>query len=115
MTGDIILIKKQDQYQPKDVVTFGDKSQRVVTHRIIEVKKEQNQEEFITQGDANQSPDAHTISVSQIKGKVELVIPKLGFAVAFAQSKVGIAILIGIPVVLVIYDELRKILSEMKK
>ncbi len=115
MTGDIILIKKQDQYQPKDVVTFSDQSQRVVTHRIIEVKKEQNQEEFITQGDANQSPDAHTISVSQIKGKVELVIPKLGFAVAFAQSKVGIAILIGIPVVLVIYDELRKILSEMKK
>lgn len=115
MTGDIILIKKQDRYQLKDVVTFNDQSDRVVTHRIIEIKNNQDREEFVTQGDANQSPDIHPIDASQVKGKVAMVVPKLGFAVAFAQSRVGIAVLIGVPVVLVIYDELKKILAEMKK
>lgn len=117
MTGDIILIKAEETYHVKDVVTFKDNSQRVVTHRIIETtekSKDGGSEEFVTQGDANQSPDAHPITNSHILGKVQLVIPKLGFAVAFAQTKIGIATLIGIPVVLIIYDELRKILAEIK-
>lgn len=114
MTGDIIAVKSQNDYKERDVVTFFDSSQRVVTHRIIKIQQEDDLQ-YITQGDANQSPDPHSIHRDQIVGVVTLVIPKLGFAVAFAQSKIGIAFLIGIPVILLIYDELRKIFAEVKK
>lgn len=113
MTGDIIGVKQENEYKQKDVITFSDSSERVITHRIIEINEEVHQ--YVTQGDANQTPDPHPIKQDQIIGKVAFVIPKLGFAVAFAQSKTGIAILIGIPAVLIIYDELRKIFVEVKK
>lgn len=114
MTGDIIAVKQESEYKQNDVVTFSDSSERVITHRIIEIQQDEDSQ-YITQGDANQSPDPHPIQRDQIIGKVILVIPKLGFAVAFAQSKTGIAILIGVPVILIIYDELRKVFAEVKK
>ncbi len=114
MTGDIIAVKQENEYKQNDVVTFSDNSQRVITHRIIEIQQNDDLQ-YITQGDANQSPDPHPIKSDQIIGKVNLVIPKLGFAVAFAQSKTGIALLVGVPVILIIYDELRKVFAEVKK
>ena len=115
MTGDIIVIQPSGEYQAGDVVTFEDSSQRVVTHRILEVEDSVEAQTFITKGDANQSTDAHPINFEDIKGKVNFVIPKLVFAVAFAQTKQGMLMLILVPVILLIYDEIRKILIEFKK
>lgn len=109
MTGDIIVIHSQSNYVLNDVVTFKDKEGRVVTHRIIEALKKNNGYEYGTKGDANRSQDFDNITIDQIMGKVVFVVPKLGYMVAFAKSPPGIILLIMVPAVLFIVDELFKI------
>lgn len=108
MTGDIIVIQSQPDYQINDVVTFKNNSNLVVTHRIIEI---QNNEEkrYMTKGDANRSEDEDVISKSQIIGKVVFVAPKLGYFVSFTKTLPGLIMLVLIPAIIYILDELLKI------
>lgn len=106
MTGDIVLIQRQQTYLKNDVVTFRDKDERIVTHRITDIVQEEGELPITTKGDANRSEDADRIGEDQIIGKVVLVIPKLGFLVTFGKSLPGLIILALIPVALFIADEL---------
>lgn len=107
MTGDIIVSKSQNNYVINDVVAFNTEN-RVVTHRLISKEEKGGKEEFSTKGDANRSQDFDTIGQSQIIGKVVFVIPKLGYLVAFSKSLPGFIILILIPTVIFLLDELLK-------
>ena len=108
MTGDIILIRSQGSYQLNDVITFSNAEGRIVTHRIVEQSKKDNSINFSTKGDANRSQDGDLITQSMIIGKVALVIPKLGYLVAFSKSLPGLIILALVPATLFILDELLK-------
>ena len=108
MTGDIILIRSQGSYQLNDVITFSNVEGRIVTHRIVEQSKKNNIINFSTKGDANRSQDGDSITQSMIIGKVALVIPKLGYLVAFSKSLPGLIILALVPATLFILDELLK-------
>lgn len=109
MTGDIIVIQKRDPYEQNDVVTFRNEQNRVVTHRLVEKSQTNEKIVFLTKGDANRSQDSDSITPGQIVGKVVFVIPKLGYLMAFSKSLPGLIILILIPTVLFILDELFKI------
>ena len=113
MTGDIIVIQKRGIYFINDVVTFQTNTDRVVTHRIIEVEKGK-ENKYSTKGDANRSGDEDLITDQQIIGKVVLVIPKLGYFVAFSKSRRGLIFLLVIPAVVLILDELIKIKKHAK-
>ena len=115
MTGDIILVQEQPSYIQRDIITFNDHGDRVVTHRILEEKKNGNSVEFITQGDTNESPDIASVPVEDIIGKHVFTIPKLGYLVAKSKSKTGILILIIVPATIIIYDEISKIFSSVSK
>jgi len=106
MIGDIVVVQKQNQYFKNDVITFLNKDQRVVTHRIIETKETDGEIQFITKGDANRSEDEDSIVAHQVLGKVVFVIPKLGFFVAFAKSIFGLILLIIVPSVILIINQL---------
>jgi len=108
MTGDIIVTKNQISYILNDVVAFHNNDNRIVTHRLVAVDDKSGTKEFSTKGDANRSQDFDTIHFEQIRGKVVLVIPKLGYLVAFSKSMPGFLILILIPAILFIVDELFK-------
>jgi len=114
MTGDIILIKALPQYNKNDVVTFKEISERIVTHRIIDVQDDSDRKIFITKGDANRSIDNDTVKPEQILGKVIFVVPKIGFLVAFAKSPFGLVILILIPATLLIVDRVIKMSQKRK-
>lgn len=109
MTGDIILIHVQGNYVKNDVVTFHSTDGRIVTHRIIEITQKDDRSNFMTKGDANRSEDEDSITHDKIIGKVALVIPKLGYLVAFSKSLPGLIILAIIPTALFILDELLKV------
>lgn len=115
MTGDVIIVKEFSDYGLSDVITFYDSANRVVTHRVIEVDDSSTKEAYKTKGDANQSEDLHLQPIDKVIGKVVLVIPKLGFLAAFSQSKMGIFLLILVPVVLIVYDEIIKMFKEVRK
>ena len=113
MTGDIIVIQNRigssiNKYSINDVVTFTNSDNRIVTHRIVEIKNG-DETQYLTKGDANRSEDEATIIDSQIIGKVVLVIPKLGFLVAYTKTLWGLIILVLIPATIYILDELFKI------
>lgn len=63
--GNYVIIKKCDNYKVDDIVTFVDRNDNVVTHRIKEI----NNDKVITKGDANNTID-DGISIKNVKGKV---------------------------------------------
>jgi len=115
MTGDIILIRPENKYEINDVITFQDQKNRVVTHRISEVQIKGGETVFLTKGDANRSVDIEFVPREHVVGKVQFVIPRLGFLVSFAKSFLGIILLVVIPGTIVIYDELVGLFSSARK
>ena len=115
MTGDVILISSQEQYQKNEVVTFVGDDGRTVTHRIAEIDYRSSPGTMIvTKGDANRSIDIAEISPEQIMGKVVLTIPRFGYIIAFGRSRWGLVLLVLVPAVLVIIDEVKKIVAKSR-
>jgi signal peptidase len=66
-----------------EVVTFQIESGKpqVVTHRVIAVRPgQEGQPEFLTQGDANQTPDDGWRPAESVRGVLWYAVPKLGYA-----------------------------------
>lgn len=76
--GELIIIKEFDKYEIGDIVTFIDKDDFLVTHRIICL----NEEKMITKGDNNNLLDEE-VSLNNIKGKVIIHSKILGFFVLY--------------------------------
>ncbi len=116
-TGGIVVIKPTDVYRVGDIVTFGadTKTQIPTTHRIIEMGDFEGVPSISTKGDANDSPDQRPTPISEIHGKVILTVPYLGFLLDFAKKPIGFALLVGLPALAIIVDELGKIVAELRK
>ena len=114
-TGALVFIKPSASYKVGDIVTFGadTKTQIPTTHRIVEVIGSGSLQRFSTKGDANDSADPQTIRLSDIHGKVFFSLPYLGYVLDFARQPLGFALLIGVPTVIIIIDEIGKILREV--
>lgn len=81
----------------------------LVTHRIIAVEKFDSNKIIITQGDANQSPDSWQLETSDLVGPVLFSVPYIGYILVTLKSPLGFALLLGIPAILIILEELRYI------
>lgn len=116
-TGAVVVIKPSDVYRIGDIITFGEdtKTQIPTTHRIIDTEGSGQNQLFQTKGDANDSEDPRPVSVSEVSGKVILDVPYLGYVLDFAKRPMGFVLLVGIPAVVVIIDEIMKIVSEVKR
>lgn len=106
MTGDIIIVSSQPEYFTRDVVTFRNVDERIVTHRLMKKIVEKDTVRFETKGDANRSEDEDLIQSDNILGKVVLVIPKLGYLVEFSKTIPGFVIFIAIPAFLLLVGEI---------
>jgi len=115
-TGSVVVVKPEEQYSIGDIITFGQLSKTKIptTHRILEVKNENGKTLFVTKGDANDSPDSAPVAKSEVLGKVLFDAPYLGYAVAAARKPFGFMLIIVVPALFVIYDEIRKIFKEIK-
>lgn len=111
--GSIVIAQSENSYSVGDIVTFKptENKDHNVTHRIVGYEGNM----FITKGDANQDPDLGRIESSQIAGKKVLTIPYLGYLVNFAKTPQGFVILVIIPATIIVYEELKVILREIKK
>jgi len=47
-------------------------------------------------------------------GKVLFSVPFVGYAVDFAKKPMGFALIIVVPAAIIIYDEIKKIIQELK-
>lgn len=107
-TGSVVVVGPQKEYNIGDVVTYqtGDRAIMPTTHRIIGAELVGGATVFTTRGDANSSNDATQIGPSDIQGKVVLSIPYLGYILEFARTPLGLVVILVIPSVLVMRDEI---------
>lgn len=83
--------------QVGDVITFRRTESSRVTHRIVDVKRADGDLRFETKGDANEEADSAIVRADQVVGRVSFTLPLLGYLLAFAQSPVGIILLLVVP------------------
>ena len=112
---DIILDVRIDDpslIKVDDVITFNSTSSiskgKIVTHRVMDIKKVNGKYEFVTKGDNNLSADSDTAKEDNLIGKTVLKIPKLGYIQWFILSKIGWIILILLPALgIIVYDVMK--------
>jgi signal peptidase len=78
--GDIAIVISTDpsKIQTGDVIQYW-QGQEMNMHRVVEIRQTESGEQFITKGDANNVPDSDPVSADQIRGKLILTIPKVGW------------------------------------
>lgn len=64
--GNKIIIKKQNEYEIGDIITYINNDGNLITHRIIE----KYEDGFITKGDNNNTEDKEKVKKNQILGKI---------------------------------------------
>jgi signal peptidase len=107
-TGSIVTYRPAQTYRKNDVIAFENPSagDKILTlHRVIEVQEKDGQPIYITRGDANQVNDVQPTESSRIKGKMLFTVPFVGYFISWLQTTNGKVILIGIPLLLLIYHE----------
>lgn len=116
-TGSIVVSKPVGEYKVGDVITFGDNSrdQTPTTHRIVEIKNDNGSLSYVTKGDANNASDKNEVRSSNIIGKVWFSIPFVGYVIDFVKKPTGFILVVIVPALLVISDEIRKIWLEFRR
>jgi signal peptidase len=116
-TGSIVIMKPSATYSTGDIVTFGKDTKKDVptTHRIVSSRAVEGVMLYTTKGDANNSPDTTEIRLSNIHGKVLFSIPYMGYIIDFVKKPLGMVVVIVIPAIYIVYDEISKIISEIKR
>ncbi len=116
-TGDLIVTKPFKDYEVGDIISFGrqNKTNDSVTHRIYSSTVINGEINYTTKGDANNAPDKKSVLKQDIDGGVIVTIPWVGYVVDFARKPLGFILLIILPALLVVFDEVRKIIKMIKK
>ena len=104
-TGSLVYVRdvEPEAVAAKEVIAYygGRDRDSVITHRVME--NNVSEREFITKGDANAASDMTPVLYHNLIGKVELAVPKLGFAAQFFSDRNGkhaVICLISLAVVL---------------
>ena len=95
--GDLIIVKVTNDVKINDIIVYKDGS-NFITHRVIDEKGT----EIITKGDANNSQDV-PINASQVFGRVELTIPKVGI---WKKVLTTLSVLIAIVITIILLSVL---------
>lgn len=90
--GDIVFVKETTNIKEQDIVSFRVQNS-IVTHRVVEIKEENEKNIYITKGDANSGNDTELLSIENIEGKYIFKIPFIGRIILFLQKPIGMIIL----------------------
>ena len=74
--GDLIVINtKAKDFEKNDIITFYDVNGSFVTHRLVKIKDDK----MITKGDNNNVEDEGEVTISDVVGIVEYIVPVIGY------------------------------------
>lgn len=114
-TGSIVLSRPESTYKVGNIVTFSEngKKKELVTHRIVELTRDNGEVVYKTKGDANEDPDAWLVNPKNVVGKVGFTVPYVGYVIDFAKKPQGFILFVIIPATIVVYEELKNLKNEM--
>jgi len=115
-TGSVVLIQPTNDYKVGDVITFGADTATAVptSHRIISIASENGTTYYTTKGDANKTADQSETPANKVIGRVIFSLPAVGYILAFSKTRLGFALLVLIPAVLIIFYEIIGIVNEVR-
>ena len=96
MTGDAIFVKEvpESEIKVNDIISFKEKDgENITTHRIIEIKEEEEIKKYKTKGDNNNAEDKELTTYNQIEGKYLFKINNFGTISNILQNKIFLIIL----------------------
>lgn len=113
--GSIVVTQKIDVDNVKagDIIVFQ-RSDSKTLHRVIDKIVENDSYYFKTKGDANEDPDPWIVQPEQVNGALLLTIPYYGYLIYFAGTPIGFVLMVIIPAILLIANEIRKIVKLKK-
>lgn len=111
----IVVHRNQDGiYETGDIITFRSHSSEIYgqpnTHRIVEVIEKNGERGYITQGDANSSPDPGILNGDEIYGKVIWYSGKvtwIGSILGFLTTPTGFLLIVLLPILLITISQMK--------
>ncbi|MBQ6818575.1 MAG: signal peptidase I [Clostridia bacterium] len=106
--GDIVVSKVVDTatIQPGDVITFYSSDPvnygEVITHKVKDLTQHNGELAFVTYGTTTGEEDAYPAISSDVLGKYQFRIPKLGYLFQFLKQPAGYFTIILIPFLILI-------------
>lgn len=82
--------------QVGDIVTVKLAGGTILTHRIDSVVQQDDRRMFRLRGDANPAPDPALVTQDQLRGRVVVTVPLLGFLLALMSMPIGVLSLLSI-------------------
>lgn len=118
-TGSVVLMHSVPSSSLKtgDVITYTNPQnmRTTITHRIAETYKTNGTvPTFITKGDANSTADQPIVG-GLVKGKVIWSVPYLGRWLNLTKSPVVLSLLVYIPALIIMVEELRRLNTYYKR
>jgi signal peptidase len=100
-----------------DVVTFRDPEDqsRLITHRVRSIRRAGSHFWFVTQGDANNTTERWRVRADGELGRVAYTVPWVGHVAVLTHSRLGLALLVFVPLLLLALDELTRIWRQPKR
>lgn len=99
--GDLAIVKSVEVKDLKvnDIIAFKDKENYVVTHRIVDIVKDNGITKFVTKGDNNNTKDSGYVEEDNIEGIYINKISGFGNVLLFMQKPSTLAITLIIIVI----------------
>ena len=107
-TGAIVFVEQAsiEQVREGDIITYQDNGNNLITHRVVEAHRAGSSMRLVTKGDANENPDPEPVYRGEVVGKAQFSIPLIGYAVAFGQTRLGWLLMVLVPTMLLIFNEM---------
>ena len=85
--GDVVIVVETspEAINIGDIIEYRTEADTII-HRVVDVYDGGGERVFITQGDANSSPDSNPVMAGQITGRVVFTVPKVGWVAVGVKS-----------------------------
>lgn len=111
--GDVVINEGIEPWEARvgDIVTFHDPQEpsKLLTHRVVHTKDTGSHIVFVTQGDANNTQEHWRIAATGEIGRLVYIVPWVGHLAVLTRTKLGWGLLVGIPLLLILIEELVRI------
>lgn len=118
---DAVIVRRCEEKDVKigDVVTYRSQDEAfygiLITHRVVNIEEKDGHKLYITKGDHNETIDRTPVNFSQIRGKVIMRIPKIGYLKYFLVEYYGWIIAIVVPSLGIIAYDIYKLFKNISK
>lgn len=117
-----VRVKEKD-IEKYDIITFISKEIETagtpITHRVIEIVYDPDDATKVigyrTKGDNNNTADFAIITPQEVIGKVYLRVPMIGYLQTFMTKPIGWILIVVIPCLLIIGNDVFKLITNSKK